>query len=197
MTDFFMIVAYGTLTNVKQYIAEGVNPRTNDDSALITASDRGRLDIVKYLIELGCDPKNQNGGALVWSASNGHQDLVEYLVGLGVDPRSQKDKALCYSAANKKFKTAKYLISLGCDPKAEGYYAFEWCNDSIFDYLLAALHKRDRYNYLIENCVKHPWENYYKIFVGEILTKNSVCKNNLLKFILKPMSQHMQLTSIE
>jgi hypothetical protein len=53
--------------------------KTNDNNAILLASENGHLDIVKLLLNNGCDPTIFDNYAIMWASHNGHLDVVKLL----------------------------------------------------------------------------------------------------------------------
>jgi hypothetical protein len=64
-------------------------------------------------------------------------------------------------------------------------------------YSFCILTKKNKTKYLQNSTSNDNFSKIFQIFEKQLTTTNFTKKNNLLKFILKPMSLHMQLTSIE
>jgi hypothetical protein len=165
------------------------------DTALIYAVYRGRLNTVDYLVRFGCDPRKDNDEHLKRAARNGHVDVVEYLVGCGCDPRSNNDEALDQAVECGHHKTGIFLVNLGCRlTEHKEYHWLHFKSDLIEHnfWIQPKKIKHAKYRSKINNHVQ------IKKQIGHTFTLGySLRKHNFLKFILKPMSLHMQLTSIE
>ena len=59
---------------------------TNNDLALLLATEEGHLEVVKFLVENGANIHADNYGALRVASQNGHLEVVKFLVERGADP---------------------------------------------------------------------------------------------------------------
>ena len=79
---FDIVVGCGYLKIVKYLVEEcDVDPRANDDFAVISASGRNHLEVLKYLIETcGANARTCGDHAIVSASESGHLDVIKYLV---------------------------------------------------------------------------------------------------------------------
>ena len=70
----------GNLYMARLLIKNGANIQARNNLAIIHASDQGHLSLVKLLIDSGADIKAQNNRAIISASRNGHQEIVKILM---------------------------------------------------------------------------------------------------------------------
>lgn len=69
----------GDMSNMRDLLARGANPRSQDARALELAAENGHVECVELLLEVS-DAKEQNSLALRLAAENGHAECVKVLL---------------------------------------------------------------------------------------------------------------------
>jgi hypothetical protein len=198
---------HGHLDLVKYFVHLKHNYGTASKEALTASITHGHIDIVKYFVSLGLDPRKHKDSFRLCVIMD-HTSMIKYLASLGCDFTKQKlhkpydlfDK----TATMLKFysiKMIRCLDALGWDYKHEIPKALSNCTDGycfnskIHQYILTSITRKDQHATLKANKCK---------IAITIIQQRLNCRNNLLlqkksvlKFILRPNSMHMQLSSIE
>jgi hypothetical protein len=189
-------VECGHLEIVKHLLRLGCDPKYKSYELLRSSTALGNLAVAKCLVKAGCNIEDHGYPSMVAAIRNGRLEVVKYLIANGCNYRARQDYTLRLAVGSCQFGITKYLISLGCDPKNRNYGSLQVCLISrysrrkrakIYKYLLWSLKKKDRCSYL---SIKNIRTN---IFKNKICLEKVMFKNNFVKKILRPTSQHIQL----
>ena len=101
--------------NIIKYIF-GYNNELKDEY-IITASEKGYLDVIEFLIVNKIDINYKDNKALKTAAENGNLDAVIVLLKHGANIHADEDYPLRYAAKNGHFLVVKYLIENGANVK--------------------------------------------------------------------------------
>ncbi len=124
-----------------------IKPETDNNTPLIHAALRGKLEIVQKLLAAGADPNMQNAmGHTALTSCNIHTKVMQALLDAGANPNVKTScgyTALMYALMRQDFEQTLLLLHHGADPdiaNPDGYtarfYAIEAGNK--FIYLLSA-----------------------------------------------------------
>jgi hypothetical protein len=168
-----------------------------------------QVEIIKCLLEAGYEPISKLE-ILEWSLEYEYNyKSFKYLLNSITYSESDYDDIAYYCLSYDNVKAAKLLIL------DFGYnFSLELIGDyrqapNVYQYLFTVFSKKDKYaltTYLGNDChlkmLTHFHQQSYdcsspSVFSPKIICQNNVMKHCMLKKILKPMSLHMQLTSIE
>jgi ankyrin repeat protein len=202
---FYNAIRQNKIGLVQKYIAEGHNPRVNDDEPLLLATQTGDWQMVKYFISLGCDPCSRDHNCLVYSAYYGYLSMLRYIVNLGCDVNVRNNLALKWAVQRDQWHIVKFLVESGCDIR-DRYNEFmhttynKGYSECLFFFKFVS--RRDQYHFANETYPLIFYHHrimrgslYYvciKQIRSQITTSKNVRKHNNLKFILKPKSLKMQ-----
>jgi hypothetical protein len=122
------VVGAGDLARVRQTVADGADPRCDNDEPVCRAAAARDLAVLRYLIEeCGADAAARDGFPLVTAIFAGDLPLVQYLVGeRGVslvcgDADDVEDHAFYVAATEGELAIVRYLIEeRGADPHMGG-----------------------------------------------------------------------------
>jgi ankyrin repeat protein len=103
---------YNNVDIIKLLVANGANPRCDNDICLLNAITSGNIDVVKFFYIAGCQI---NGNALYRASRGGYLAIVKYLVSTGYNFDKKDRSAIRAAAEFGHFETVKYLISIGCN----------------------------------------------------------------------------------
>jgi len=119
----------GDLNKVKAEIDSGKDVNSKDiagQTALIYASENGRLEVVKYLVENGADVnaksgRHGRGTALIYASAANRIIVMEYLLEHGADINATSpgfnETALIWAAAQGHVKAVNLLLNKKADTK--------------------------------------------------------------------------------
>jgi len=118
----------GDLDRVKAEIDSGKDVNSKDiagQTALMYASEQGRLEVVKYLVENGADVNAQSGGhgrgtALIYASAANRITVMEYLLEHGADINATtpfNETALFWATAKGHVKAVNLLLNKKADTK--------------------------------------------------------------------------------
>jgi hypothetical protein len=127
---------------------------SDENTALIIASNNGQLEILKYLVEIGADVNSTNkwnSTALILASAKDHFEIVKNLVENEADVNAKDDRgstALLLASENGHFEIFLYLFENGADVNAKD-------EDSNTALILASLKGHDKIvKYLVEKCMR-------------------------------------------
>jgi ankyrin repeat protein len=125
-----------------------VNARNRyGDTALMSATLNGHLDVVKTLRARGTEVNQVGWTALIYAAAGGHDDIVRYLLAEGADINAASPNgttALMMAVREGRFATAELLVARGADVNhrnQNGASALEWAKRNNDTALVARLHR--------------------------------------------------------
>jgi hypothetical protein len=195
----------GHLKMVNYLINKCCNPNNlNRDRATIWASQWAlKYNQSDIALRLACD---NNGKIYLESAIletciiKNKFETLKYFISLGCDPRNSDDYFLSACIFHSRYEIAKFLISFGCNLTKEeshwrhheGYFP-AWYK--MYMWNISILTNKELSYCINKNFITDRTVLYSKkknVFVRRIRDKN-----NLLKFILRPMSMSMQLSFIQ
>jgi ankyrin repeat protein len=170
------------------------------------AAKNGHTNIAQYFIENGVNRHCSDDYALNWALKNKHWETILILI-MENNEMVHDELALKLCRENGYLNSAKFLINWGHNFNPNSYeknYMFILTQYPFFDIVI-----QDWYNVclhfiltlskknILSTVKKNGWYTFSltKIFKDIFLTRRSN-KHNLLKFILKPTSLHMQLIYI-
>jgi ankyrin repeat protein len=119
----------GDLSKVKAEVNSGTNVNSTDiagQTALMYASEQGRVEVVKYLVENGADVNMKStaygcrGTALIYAASANRITVMSYLLKHGADINAttyNKETALFWATAKGYIKAVNLLLNNNADTK--------------------------------------------------------------------------------
>jgi ankyrin repeat protein len=118
----------GDLDRVKAEIDSGKDVNSKDiagQTALMYASEQGRLEVVKYLVENGADVNAQSGGhgrgtALIYASAANRITVMEYLLehDAGINATTAfNETALFWATAKGHVKAVNLLLNKKADTK--------------------------------------------------------------------------------
>ena len=118
----------GDLDKVKAEIDSGKDVNSKDiagQTALMYASEQGRLEVVKYLVENGADVNAQSGKqgrgtALIYASATNRTIVMEYLLEQGADINATttfNETALIWATAQGHVKAVNLLLKKKADTK--------------------------------------------------------------------------------
>ena len=115
----------GNVDEVGKILANGIDPNIIDPNygytALMFASQYGKLECVQELVRLGADVNLQNKGgstALMFASQYGNLECIQELVRLGADVNLQNEDgytALMVAPYSGKVECVQELVRLGAD----------------------------------------------------------------------------------
>ena len=116
------------LEKISEYLVENgadVNAKDRQNkTAMIHASESGRLEMVKCLVKNGADVNakdNLNDTALMAASFNGHLETVKYLVENGAQLNAKREDGvteLMYASERGHLEMVKYLVEKGANVNA-------------------------------------------------------------------------------
>jgi hypothetical protein len=185
---------------ISAYITAKKHSDATDEDVLFWCIRRGMFpQISLMLIEKGCRLALVENSLLRMNVETGSIKIVEYLISLGCDPTFNNNEMLWRAAFNDNSDIIKYLIKVGCEPTISDLQEIlerlsVTSGKGIVEYFLGVFTKRNQYN-CFENDIIH--KSHLELLHPKIIRSKLLLKEKMLKVILKPMSLHMQLTSIE
>lgn len=105
---------------VEFLLSKGSDIHAQSDKAFFLACENGHLQMVKLLQSKGANIHAQNGQALIQASIYGHLNVVEFLIENGLDVHAQKDEALNQASLYGRLKVVRYLCNNGSNIHAEG-----------------------------------------------------------------------------
>jgi hypothetical protein len=195
IVEGFEVCAMRGHLHIMKYLFDLI-PEQNFRISLENSIQHGQLEVLKFLIEKGADLETCRDFAFHFCITNNYYEMVEYLAGLGFDI-NQRD--IHIFGAVWDLPTARALIGLGCKFEKNNFVAYDcgsgWCGvlEELHTYLLSILPNKDQFDILQEKKCLSIQSTVQK----RLVVKKNLQKNSALKFILKPSSLHMQLSSIE
>lgn len=97
-----------------------IKPEIENNTPLIHAATRGRLEIVKKLLAAGADPNAQNfQGQTALTSCNTHTNVMKELLNAGADPNIKAfigHTALMYALMRRDLEQTLLLLNHGADP---------------------------------------------------------------------------------
>jgi hypothetical protein len=205
----------GNLPKVKELIERGINPNENECSALAYSAQHGHIGVVKYLMDVGIYPNDKNRYAFHSAINGGNLEIVKYLYIKGfIFDYHGGSTSLNNAIIQDYFSIVKFLIIemgiLQYDHHTMNKIRImmTWGNFynriEVCKFLLISFPKIIRYAFLKDELSEERFFHratckkiYFPMLQPGIILERNLRKEKVLKFILKPMSQHMQLTSIE
>jgi ankyrin repeat protein len=125
VSDIWTCAKEGDVNKVREILANGIDPDVVDpvhgSTALMWASQAGKLECVRELIRSGANVniQNKNGStALIFASNSKHLDCMNELVRSGADVNCEtKDRmtALIYASRDGDLQCIQELIRLGAD----------------------------------------------------------------------------------
>jgi ankyrin repeat protein len=103
----------------------GVNPTTDGNFAIQTASNRGYLVVVRLLLKHGADPTTDDNLAIQMASVGGHAEVVQLLLDKGANSKSDDNYAIRWASTNGHFDVVHLLLDNGADPTANGNMAIK------------------------------------------------------------------------
>ena len=125
--EWFDAVESGDLPKVKQMLSEDgslLHSRSHDkETAIIKASENGRLAVVKHLLKNGANPNDADetsaaNTALILAAFEGHDKVVRHLLrkGATIDKQNSAGATPLIAAAGEgRTKVVNLLVQKGAD----------------------------------------------------------------------------------
>jgi len=116
----------GDIAKVKKALENGEDVNSQDiagQTALMYASETGRIEIVKYLVQKGANVNAYSGRfgrgtALIYSASTGRLNVMNYLLDNGANINAvtvNNETALFYASAFGHIKAVELLLDRGAN----------------------------------------------------------------------------------
>jgi ankyrin repeat protein len=200
--QYFITACASGYVNILKYIIRlngGIH--TFSTETLNRSFSLSRSNTIKFLLQIGANSTN----ALLEAANRGNLNLVAFAIRYGADPRTHNDKALSSALRGGYYHVAKFLVSWGCNVLTNRNALIYPSSSSIqvSMYFFTSVSKRDQFTYreILESSMLFSTAKLFhkttKLITRRLSIKRNHFKNNLLKFILKPNSLHMQLSSIE
>jgi ankyrin repeat protein len=97
----------------------GVNPTTDGNFAIQTASNRGYLVVVRLLLKHGADPTTDDNLAIQMASVGGHAEIVQLLLDKGANSKSDDNYAIRWASTNGHFGVVHLLLDNGADPTSK------------------------------------------------------------------------------
>ena len=132
MSDWFHAVETGDLAMVKELLSKDGNllhSRSHDrETAIIKASENGRLAIVRFLLKNGANPNDEDETSagqtpLIHASFNGHTEIIKLLLKAGADIEKKNhipgEGPLITAVQEGQFKVAKLLLENGANKNVE------------------------------------------------------------------------------
>ncbi|MCP4177342.1 MAG: hypothetical protein GY756_06225 [bacterium] len=119
--DFIKAAANGKLETVKLFIQAGMNINVSvNETALLAATLRKKMDVVKYLVDQGADINKGNylGNPLTSSARGGRYDMVKLFLAHGADVNYVTGNyytPICFAARYGHPKVIQLLVDNGAN----------------------------------------------------------------------------------
>ncbi|MBQ9419540.1 MAG: ankyrin repeat domain-containing protein [Synergistaceae bacterium] len=121
--QFLDIAKEGSEAEIIEAINRGANVNARDDhggTALVSAAEKGRIEIVKALIKSGA---HLSWEALMYASANGHVEVVNFLIKAGADLHAERvGWALRLAAKNGHIEAVNALIKAGANVNADPHY---------------------------------------------------------------------------
>lgn len=132
MSDWFDAVETGDLAMVKELLSKDgnlLNARSHDrETAIIKASENGRLAIVRFLLKNGANPNDEDATSagqtpLIHAAFNGHTEIIKLLLNAGADIEKKNhipgEGPLITAVQEGQLEVVKLLLKMGANPNVE------------------------------------------------------------------------------
>ena len=129
---WFDAVETGDLPMVKELLSKDGNllhARSHDgETAIIKASETGRLAVVRFLLKNGANPDDADETSagqtpLIHAAFNGHTKIIKLLLDAGADIEKKNhipgEGPLINAVQEGQFKVAKLLLEMGANKNVE------------------------------------------------------------------------------
>jgi ankyrin repeat protein len=125
--EWFDAIEIGNLTKVEELLSKNnslLHSLSHDkETAIIKASENGRLDVVKHLLDAGANPNDHDEtdvcqSSLILASHKGHTDVVAILLDAGANieyQNSQGETALITAAQEGQIEVVRLLILYGAD----------------------------------------------------------------------------------
>ncbi len=108
-------------------INQGVDPKTNNSSAIQNASSLGYFEIVRLLLKHGAVLNADNNWAIETASSQGHHKIVQLLLDYGADPTADNNFAIKMASRGGHLEVVRSLLENSpkykVDPTASDNYA--------------------------------------------------------------------------
>ena len=133
--EWFYAIENGNLTKVKELLFENptfLHSLSHDkETAIIKASENGRLTVVRFLLKNGANPNDHDKtdvmqSPIILASHEGHTKVIKLLLDAGANinyQNSQGETAVIVGAQEGQFKVVKLLLLHGADasrPNADG-----------------------------------------------------------------------------
>jgi len=132
MSDWFHAVETGDLPMVKKMLdldKSLLHNRSHDgETAIIKASENGRIDVVRFLLKNGANPNDEDATSagqtpLIHASFNGHTKIIKLLLDAGADIEKKNnipgEGPLITAVQEGKLEVVKLLLKMGADPNVE------------------------------------------------------------------------------
>lgn len=132
MSDWFHAVETGDLAMVKKLLSKDgnlLNARSQDgETAIIKASENGRIDVVRFLLKNGANPNDEDATSagqtpLIHASFNGHTEIIKLLLDAGADIEKKNhipgEGPLITAVQEGQLKVVKLLLEMGANPNVE------------------------------------------------------------------------------
>ena len=96
----------------------GADVHSGEDHSLLSASQQGNLATATLLLDRGADVNARNGGSLGLAAQEGQLEMVALLLDRGVDIHADDDRAFCVAADAGQLDCVRLLLDRGADVHA-------------------------------------------------------------------------------
>ena len=133
--EWFGAIENGNLTKVEELLSKNnslLHSLSHDkETAIIKASENGRLTVVRFLLKNGANPNDHDKtdvmqSPIILASHEGHTKVIKLLLDAGANinyQNSQGETALIVAAQEGQFKVVKLLLLHGADasrPNADG-----------------------------------------------------------------------------
>ncbi len=108
---------------VRYLVDKGANVHTEDDVALVVASDVGNINMIKYLIDKGAVVSADDYRCLRFAVRNGQSDAVKYLIEIGADIHVKSEYCLRMAATKGLSELVRFLLEKGANVSAKNNQA--------------------------------------------------------------------------
>ena len=132
MSEWFHAVETGDLSMVKELLSKDGNllhARSHDrETAIIKASENGRLDVVRFLLKNGANPNDEDATSagqtpLIHASFNGHIEIIKLLLDAGADIEKKNhipgEGPLITAVQEGQLKVVKLLLEMSANPNVE------------------------------------------------------------------------------